>query len=83
MNSELETKCGNGSYYERAKQVNTKDQLEVLVKWLKDYSEGYDERDGALECAVKNARVETIFKIGDYLEEILAMSDEQIKDELK
>ena len=58
-------------------------QLEVLVKWLKDYSESYDERDGALECAVKNARVETIFKIGDYLEEILAMSDEQIRNELK
>jgi len=58
-------------------------QLEVLVKWLKDYSESYDERDGALECAVKNARVETMFKLGDYLEEILAMSDEQIKDELK
>ena len=57
-------------------------QLEVLVKWLKDYSESYDERDGALECAVKNARVETMFKLGDYLEEILAMDDEQIKDEL-
>ena len=83
MNSELETKCGNGPYYERAKQVNTKDQLKVLAKWLQGYSESYDERDGTLECAVKNARVETIFKIGDYLEEILAMSDEQIRNELK
>ena len=59
------------------------DKLKVLVKWLKYYGESYDERDGALECAVKNARVETIFKIGDYLEEILAMSDEQIRNELK
>jgi len=59
------------------------DKLKVLAKWLQDYSESYDERDGTLECAVKNARVETIFKIGDYLEEILAMDDEQIKDELK
>jgi hypothetical protein len=58
-------------------------QLEVLVKWLKDYGESYDERDGALEQAVKNSRVETMFKLGDYLEEILAMDDEQIKDELK
>ena len=58
-------------------------QLEVLAKWLKDYTEGYDERDGALEQAIKNSRTETMFKIGDYLEEILAMSDEQIKDELK
>ena len=60
-----------------------KDQLKVLAKWLQDYSESYDERDGTLECAVKNARVETMFKLGDYLEEILAMDDEQIKNELK
>ena len=58
-------------------------QLAVLAKWLKDYTEGYDERDGALEQAIKNSRKETMFKIGDYLEEILAMDDEQIKDELK
>ena len=59
-----------------------KDRLEVLVKWLKEYGETYDERDGALEQAVKNSRVETMFKLGDYLEEILAMDDEQIKNEL-
>ena len=58
-------------------------QLEVLTKWLKDYSEGYDERDGALEQAVKNSRVETMFKLGDYLEEILAMDNEQLEDNLK
>ena len=51
-----------------------KDQLKVLTKWLKDYSESYDERDGALEQAVKNSRVETMFKLGDYLEEILEMN---------
>ena len=60
-----------------------KDQLKVLAKWLQDYNESYDERDGTLEQAVKNARVETMFRIGDYLEEILEMDDEQIKDELK
>ena len=58
-------------------------QLEVLVKWLKDYGESYDERDGALEQAVKNSRVETMFKLGDYLEEILAMDNEQLEDNLK
>ena len=58
-------------------------QLEVLVKWLKDYSESYDERDGALEQAVKNSRVETMFKLGDYLEEILEMDDEQLEGNLK
>ena len=60
-----------------------KDQLKVLAKWLQDYNESYDERDGTLEQAVKNDRVETMFRIGDYLEEILEMDDEQIKDELK
>ena len=58
-------------------------QLEVLVKWLKDYSESYDERDGALEQAVKNSRVETMFKLGDYLEEILEMNPDQLEDNLK
>jgi len=58
-------------------------QLEVLAKWLKDYSESYDERDGALEQAVKNSRVETMFKLGDYLEEILEMDNEQLEDNLK
>ena len=60
-----------------------KDQLKVLVKWLKDYSEGYDERDGALEQAIKNSRVETMFKLGDYLEEILEMNPDQLEDNLK
>ena len=58
-------------------------QLEVLVKWLKDYTESYDERDGALEQAVKNSRVETMFKLGDYLEEILEMNPDQLEDNLK
>ena len=58
-------------------------QLELLAKWLKDYSESYDERDGALEQAVKNSRVETMFKLGDYLEEILEMNPDQLEDNLK
>ena len=58
-------------------------QLEVLAKWLKDYTEGYDERDVALEQAIKNSRKETMFKIGDYLEEILEMNPDQLEDNLK
>tara|TARA_B100000497_G_scaffold73662_1_gene82611 strand:+ start:106 stop:339 length:234 start_codon:yes stop_codon:yes gene_type:complete len=65
------------------KIINMRLQLEVLAKWLKDYSESYDERDGALEQAVKNSRVETMFKLGDYLEEILEMNPDQLKDNLK
>ena len=65
------------------KITNMRLQLEVLAKWLKDYSESYDERDGALEQAVKNSRVETMFKLGDYLEEILEMNPDQLEDNLK
>ena len=59
------------------------DKLKVLAKWLQDYSESYDERDGALEQVVKNSRVETMFKLGDYLEEILEMNPDQLEDNLK
>ena len=58
-------------------------RLEILAKWLKEYSYSIDDRDGALETAMKRTQEETMFKIGDYLEEILAMSDEQIETELK
>jgi len=59
-----------------------KDQLKVLARWLKLYSEGYDERDGTLEQAIKDSREETMFKIGDYIEEILEMDNVQIENEL-
>ena len=58
-------------------------QLKVLAKWLKDYTERYDERDCALEQAIKNSRKETMFKIGDYIEEILEMNPDQLEDNLK
>jgi len=60
-------------------------RLEILAKWLKEWNDSHsiDDRDGALETAMKRTQEETMFKIGDYLEEILAMSDEQIETELK
>ena len=67
-----------------------KDRLEVLTKWLKEVTIsdfGYDAYNsyniGRLESAIAESQVETCNKIGDYLEEILAMDDEQIKNELK
>ena len=39
--------------------------------------------EGTLESALRLNKDETIQKIGDYLEEILAMDDEQIKNEKK
>ena len=65
-----------------------KDRLEILAAWLKETSLNNPFNkdvytDGTLESAIKSAQEEVMYKIGDYLEEILAMDDEQIKDELK
>jgi hypothetical protein len=60
-----------------------KDRLEILAKWLKEYTYSIDDRDGALETAMKRAKEETMQEIGDYIEEILAMDSEQIDNELK
>tara|TARA_Y100000004_G_scaffold72091_1_gene81039 strand:+ start:179 stop:364 length:186 start_codon:yes stop_codon:yes gene_type:complete len=59
------------------------DRLKILAQWLKEYTYSIDDRDGALETAMKRAKEETMHEIGDYLEEILAMDSEQIDNELK
>ena len=62
-------------------------RLEILSKWLQKvttddfYYDAY--RDGKLESAIAEAQVEVCNKIGGYLEEILEMDSDQIKDELK
>ena len=58
-------------------------RLEILAKWLKEYTYSIDDRDGALETAMNRTKQETMWQIGDYLEEILAMDSEQIDNELK
>ena len=62
-----------------------KDQLKVLAVWLKEYSDygGNYENEGVLETQLRQNKEATIQEIGGYLEEILAMDDKQIKDELK
>jgi hypothetical protein len=64
-----------------------KDRLEVLAKWLKEVTTDdfyYDtHRGGKLESAVAHSQVEVCNKIGSYIEEILAMDNEQIDNELK
>ena len=62
-----------------------KDRLKVLAKWLKDYGDrNFDcYTEGVLETQLRENKITTIQQIGDYLEEILEMDDEQIKDELK
>ncbi len=59
------------------------DRLKILAQWLKEYTYSIDDRDGALETAMKRAKEETMQEIGDYIEEILAMDSEQIDNELK
>ena len=61
-----------------------KDRLKILVKWLKDYKDGYFDpyTEGILETQLRQNKDEIIQQIGNYLEEILAMDDEQIKNEL-
>ena len=60
-----------------------KDRLIVFAKWLREYSEHHDPyTEGLLEAALRRSNEEAVQKIGDYLEEILEMDDEQIKNEL-
>ena len=62
-------------------------RLEILSKWLQKVTTDdfyYDSyRDGKLESTIAQAQVEVCNKIGGYLEEILEMDSDQIKDELK
>ena len=62
-------------------------RLEILSKWLQKVTTEdfyYDaHRDGKLEYAIAQSQVEICNKIGGYLEEILEMDSDQIKDELK
>ena len=64
-----------------------KNRIKLLAKWLNDVEAStfyYDSyRSGKLEREIADAQVEVCNKIGDMLEEILAMDDEQIKNEKK
>jgi len=54
-------------------------QLRVLSQWLLSADDGIDAyTDGAMERAIKHATSDCMRKIGDYLEEILNMDDEQL-----
>ena len=63
------------------------DRLKILAQWLKDVRPedfGYDMyTSGILEQKITYAQIGVCEKIGEYLEEILAMDSEQIDNELK
>jgi len=57
-------------------------QLRLFAQWLKDTDDGIDAyRDGKMERAIKHATSDCMRKIGDYLEEILNLSDEHLNEE--
>tara|TARA_Y100000996_G_scaffold370286_1_gene317778 strand:- start:133 stop:336 length:204 start_codon:yes stop_codon:yes gene_type:complete len=63
------------------------DKIKLLAQWLNnvDSSTFYynSERSGKLEYEVMQAQVEVCNKIGDMLEEILQMDEEQLQDNLE
>ena len=59
-----------------------KDRLKILADWLKD-KEFYSIRDGVIEDRIKYAKEDVCGTIADYINEIIEMDDEQIKNELK
>tara|TARA_R110000850_G_scaffold239303_1_gene364136 strand:+ start:256 stop:525 length:270 start_codon:yes stop_codon:yes gene_type:complete len=59
-------------------------KLIVLSQWLKDYNEHcYDSNEGVVESQVRMGVNTALNKIGDYLDEIMFMSNEQIDTELR
>ena len=61
----------------------TRRKLIVLSQWLKDYSDNcYDINEGVVECQVRVGIDTALNKIGEYLDEIMFMSNEQIDKEL-
>ena len=59
-----------------------KDRLKILADWLKD-KDFYSIRDGVIEDMIKSAKEDVCGTIADYINEIIEMDDEQIKNELK
>ena len=61
----------------------TRRKLIVLSQWLKDYDVQCCERnEGVVEYQVRMGVNTALNKIGDYLDEIMFMSNEQIDKEL-
>jgi len=62
----------------------TDNRLRLLANWLESPQSGVDSyRDGVLESAIKYAQAETKQQIGDLLQEILDMSDEDVIKQVK
>ena len=64
-----------------------KNRIKLLAKWLNNVDTNtfyYDSyHSGKLESEIANAQVEVCNKIGDYIEEILKMDEEQLQYNLE
>ena len=58
-----------------------KDRLKILVDWLQ--AKEFYSRGGVVENAIKSAKEDVCKTIADYIDEIIEMNNEQIKNELK
>jgi hypothetical protein len=57
----------------------TDNRLRLLADWLKDSNSNIDSYyDGSLETAIKQAKMDTKVEIGELLQEILDMSDDDV-----
>ena len=57
-------------------------QLRLFAQWLREMGNNIDlDRDGQMEIAIKYAKQDCMRTIGQYLEEILDMDNEQLKKE--
>ena len=57
-------------------------QLMVFAKWLQDHTYNRRYEHGKLESEIGYAIEESTNKIGEYLQEILEMDDEQLDKEI-
>jgi len=78
----METKVKNNNMNTTDKNA-TRRKLIVLSQWLKDYSHfSYEDNEGVVERQVRVGINTALQQIGDYLDEIMFMSNEQIDREL-
>ena len=62
----------------------TDNRLRLLADWLESSTSSVDSyHDGALESALKYAKAETKQEIGNLLQEILDMSNEDVIEQVK
>lgn len=60
-----------------------KNKLKLLAERLRNWEQYVSDYSGSQERAIANAQTEIVQKIGDMLEEVLDMDEEEVETELK